>query len=90
MQLVERGNTWAKLCQAEHQVHFAVANATVSLAHILAGPLPYPGPISLVTIQFPGMRSEDTTLPRARWQKLQKQPVIAACLFCLFDKRTNV
>lgn len=54
MQLVERGNTWAHLCGAEGQVQFAMANATVSLAHMLSGPNPYPGPVSMVTIQFPG------------------------------------
>ena len=54
VKLVERGNKWAGLLGAAGNVRFEVANATVSLQHILGGTSPYPGPLSLVTIQFPG------------------------------------
>lgn len=55
IQLVDRGNAWAGLVGATENVRFEVANATVSLQHMLGGTSPYPGPLSLVTIQFPGV-----------------------------------
>ncbi|KAK9909195.1 hypothetical protein WJX75_008585 [Coccomyxa subellipsoidea] len=48
--LMERANEWAKLLDLHKSVHFMMANATVSLESMLAT---YPGPLSLVTVQFP-------------------------------------
>ncbi|CAL8460862.1 g393 [Coccomyxa elongata] len=48
--LMERANEWAKILELQNNVHFMMANATVSLESMLAT---YPGPLSLVTIQFP-------------------------------------
>ena len=53
MQLVERGNSWAETVQATDRVQFLLANATVSLQHLLAGPQPYPARVDLVTILHP-------------------------------------
>lgn len=48
LQLTERANSWAKLLGLSEQVHYMMANATVSLESMLAS---YPGPLSLVTVQ---------------------------------------
>ncbi|EIE25586.1 S-adenosyl-L-methionine-dependent methyltransferase, partial [Coccomyxa subellipsoidea C-169] len=48
--LMERANEWARILELQNSVHFMMANATVSLESMLAT---YPGPLSLVSIQFP-------------------------------------
>lgn len=48
--LMDRANEWAKILELQNSVHFMMANATVSLESMLAT---YPGPLSLVTVQFP-------------------------------------
>ena len=48
LQLVDRGNQWARLTPHAGRVHFHTANATVSLDSMLSS---YPGPLQLVTIQ---------------------------------------
>ncbi|BDA41833.1 probable tRNA (guanine-N(7)-)-methyltransferase at N-terminal half [Coccomyxa sp. Obi] len=48
--LMDRANDWTKILELQHSVHFMMANATVSLESMLAT---YPGPLSLVTVQFP-------------------------------------
>eukprot|EP00884_Botryococcus_braunii_P022195 jgi/Botrbrau1/865/Bobra.0352s0055.2 len=48
--LVDRGNEWARLAGLSGRVRFETANATVSLASLLST---YPGPLTLLTIQFP-------------------------------------
>lgn len=47
---INRANTWAKHLQMDRRVKFVKANATVSFQHMLSS---YPGPIELVTVQFP-------------------------------------
>ena len=48
MQLIERANEWAKELRLNTAVSFQHANATVSLASMLAS---YPGQLQLATIQ---------------------------------------
>jgi hypothetical protein len=45
---VRRANEWAALLGVGGRVRYEVANATVSLAGLLAS---YPGPLALVAIQ---------------------------------------
>ncbi len=45
---MRRANEWAALLGVDSRARFEVANATVSLASLLAT---YPGPLALVTIQ---------------------------------------
>ena len=47
---INRANAWAKHLQMDKRVRFVRANATVSFQHMLSS---YPGPIDLVTVQFP-------------------------------------
>lgn len=48
--IIHRANEWAKHLNLDRRVHFVRSNATVSVATMLET---YPGPIELVTIQFP-------------------------------------
>jgi tRNA (guanine-N7-)-methyltransferase len=48
--VIERANKWAEGLDFHRSVLFVMSNATVSLRHMLAS---YPGPIDLVTIQYP-------------------------------------
>ena len=48
--VVDRANRWAEGLSLQNRVRFVLANATVSLAHMLRN---FPAPLSLVTIQFP-------------------------------------
>ncbi len=48
--VIKRANEWAKHLGLDTRVHFARSNATVSLKTMLET---YPGPVELVTIQFP-------------------------------------
>jgi Putative methyltransferase len=49
-QAVDRAQEWAAALGLTHSVRFVLANATVSMLPLLRS---YPGPISLITIQFP-------------------------------------
>jgi tRNA (guanine-N7-)-methyltransferase len=48
--IIKRANEWAKHLGLDNRVHFVRSNATVSISTVLET---YPGPIELVTIQFP-------------------------------------
>lgn len=48
--IIHRANEWAKHLDLDRRVYFVRSNATVSVATMLET---YPGPIELVTIQFP-------------------------------------
>ena len=48
--IIKRANEWSKHLGLNKRVHFVRSNATVSVATMLET---YPGPIELVTIQFP-------------------------------------
>jgi len=48
--VIKRANEWSKHLGLDSRVHFVRSNATVSLATMLET---YPGPVELVTIQFP-------------------------------------
>lgn len=48
--IIHRANEWAKHLDLDKRVYFVRSNATVSVATMLET---YPGPIELVTIQFP-------------------------------------
>ena len=48
--VVDRANRWAETLELQRKVRFVLANATVSVDHMLRS---FPGPLSLVTIQFP-------------------------------------
>lgn len=48
--IIKRANEWAKHLGLDSRVHFVRSNATVSIATMLET---YPGPVELVTIQFP-------------------------------------
>ena len=48
--VVDRANRWADGLELQRRVRFVLANATVSVSHMLGS---YPGPLSLVCIQFP-------------------------------------
>lgn len=45
---MERANQWAQISEVGDRVRFQLANATVSLDHMLSS---YPGGVELVTIQ---------------------------------------
>ncbi len=70
LQLVDRGNQWARLTPHAGCVHFHTANATVSLDSMLSS---YPGPLQLVTAQVgrcavPGRATQaPCSLSRPRW-----------------------
>lgn len=48
--IIKRANEWAKHLGLDQRVHFVRSNATVSIATLLET---YPGPVELVTIQYP-------------------------------------
>jgi tRNA (guanine-N7-)-methyltransferase len=48
--IITRANEWASHLGLDRRVHFVRSNATVSISTVLET---YPGPIELVTIQFP-------------------------------------
>jgi tRNA (guanine-N7-)-methyltransferase len=48
--VVDRANRWAETLEVQSKCRFVLANATVSVEHMLRT---FPGPLSLVTIQFP-------------------------------------
>ncbi|KAK9851140.1 hypothetical protein WJX84_004614 [Apatococcus fuscideae] len=48
--LIDRANDWSRAMELAGQVHFIYANANVQLSNLLRS---YPGPVDLITIQFP-------------------------------------
>ncbi|KAL6749289.1 putative methyltransferase-domain-containing protein [Haematococcus lacustris] len=65
-QLVGRANEWAERLGFKGKVVYVHANATVSLASMLAT---YPGPVQLVCVQFP-----DPHFKRKHWKRRMLQP----------------
>ncbi|KAJ9513742.1 hypothetical protein QJQ45_015506, partial [Haematococcus lacustris] len=66
VQLVGRANEWAERLGFKSKVVYVHANATVSLASMLAT---YPGPVQLVCVQFP-----DPHFKRKHWKRRMLQP----------------
>jgi hypothetical protein len=82
MQLIDRANSWARLLGVTEQVHYMMANATVSLESMLSS---YPGPLTLVTVQVGSANIVNGQITPAGWDVaalkcnvLEHMPVMCA------------
>jgi tRNA (guanine-N7-)-methyltransferase len=80
--VVDRANRWAETLELQRKVRFVLANATVSVEHMLRS---FPGPLSLVTIQFP-----DPHFKRRHHKRRVVQPQLVAAIKALVPQGGRV
>jgi tRNA G46 methylase TrmB len=81
-QIIQRANTWAKRLELNNRVHFADANATISLTSMLEN---YPGDLQLVTIQYP-----DPHFKKRHHKRRTVQPQLVKALASLLKPGASV
>lgn len=80
--VVDRANRWAENLELQRKVRFVLANATVSVEHMLRS---FPGPLSLVTIQFP-----DPHFKRRHHKRRVVQPQLVSAIKALVPQGGKV
>lgn len=80
--VVDRANRWANTLELQRRVRFVLANATISLEHMLCS---FPGPLSLVTIQFP-----DPHFKRRHHKRRVVQPQLVSAIKALVPQGGKV
>jgi tRNA (guanine-N7-)-methyltransferase len=80
--VVDRANRWAENLELQRKVRFVLANATVSVENMLKT---FPGPLSLVTIQFP-----DPHFKRRHHKRRVVQPQLVSAIKALVPQGGRV